>query len=287
MSNPAEHVTDAAYFELPKALGGKYYLPDFGTVELFGVEVKLQLTKFMVLEAAAAVLLLLIFIPLARRIATGKPPRGYFWNFFEAIILFIRNEVVRPSIGHSHSDGHHDDNPYRDADRFLPFILTLFFFILGCNLMGLLPWCGSPTGALGVTAAMAVMAFLCVIGAGMAKFGAVKFWLGLCPHMDVPLVLKVFLVPMMLAIEIVGLFIKHIVLAVRLLSNMFAGHLVVAVVLGFIVLYANSLVWYGVMPISVLGATALNMLELFVAFLQAYLFAFLTALFIGMASHQH
>jgi F-type H+-transporting ATPase subunit a len=77
------------------------------------------------------------------------------------------------------------------------------------------------------------------------------------------------------------------VLAVRLLSNMFAGHLVVAVVLGFIVLYANSLVWYGVMPISVLGATALNMLELFVAFLQAYLFAFLTALFIGMASHQH
>ena len=76
-------------------------------------------------------------------------------------------------------------------------------------------------------------------------------------------------------------------LAVRLLSNMFAGHLVVAVVLGFIVMYANSLAWYGVMPISVLGATALNMLELFVAFLQAYLFAFLTALFVGMAVHQH
>ena len=160
MSSPAEHVTDADYFELPHALGGKVELPNFGTVEVPGftfdlpklgtVEVSsvtfdLQLTKFMVLEAAVAVLMLLIFIPLARRIATGKPPRGYFWNFFEAMILFIRNEVVRPSIGQDHAEGHHaeghhDDNPYHDADRFLPFILTLFFFILFCNLLGLLPW---------------------------------------------------------------------------------------------------------------------------------------------------
>ncbi len=275
MSNPAEHVTDAKYFELPSFLGGKHDLPDFGRREVFGVTFDLQVTKFMVLEVAVAVVLLLIFVPLARKVATGKPPRGYFWNLFEAMILFIRNEVVRPSIGQ------------HEADRFLPFILTLFFFILGCNLAGLLPWCGSPTGALAVTGALALMSFLCVIGAGMAKFGAVKFWLGLCPHMDVPFVLRVFLIPMMLFIEILGLCIKHIVLAVRLLSNMFAGHLVVAVVLLFVVMFANSPAWYGVMPVSVLGATALNMLELFVAFLQAYLFAFLTALFIGMAVHQH
>ena len=121
----------------------------------------------------------------------------------------------------------------------------------------------------------------------MTKLGAVGFWKAQVPHMDLPFVLAIFLMPMMFVLEVMGLLIKHFVLAVRLLANMMAGHLVLAVLLAFIAVSAGSIVWYGVTPASVLGATALNMLELFVAFLQAYIFTFLSALFIGMAVHPH
>ena len=92
---------------------------------------------------------------------------------------------------------------------------------------------------------------------------------------------------MVLVLEIVGLLIRYSVLAVRLLANMFGGHLGLAIIVGFIPAVAGSLVWFGVAPMAVFGATAISMLELFVAFLQAYVFAFLAALFIGMAVHQH
>lgn len=264
IEHAVRHVNDATEFHFPFGLHVK--LP-----EVLG----LQLTKFMVLEVVAAVLMLLIFVPLARRIATGQRPRGRFWNLFEAMLLFVRDQMVRPAIGG------------KEADRFLPLIWTLFFFILLCNLLGLFPWAGSPTGALSVTGALALIAFASVIGAGIKKFGPIGYWRGQVPHMDLPLPLAITLKPMIFAIEVLGLCIKHFVLSVRLLANMYAGHLVVAVILGFLVVFAGNLAWYGVMPAVVLGATALNLLELFVAFLQAYIFAFLTAIFIGMAVHQH
>jgi F-type H+-transporting ATPase subunit a len=105
--------------------------------------------------------------------------------------------------------------------------------------------------------------------------------------MDLPGPLRLLLVPMILFLEIVGVLIKHSILAVRLLANMFGGHLVLAMILGFIPAMAGSLMWYGVAPMAVLGGTAISMLELFVAFLQAYIFSFLTSLFIGMSVHQH
>ncbi|MEN6459553.1 MAG: F0F1 ATP synthase subunit A [Thermoguttaceae bacterium] len=260
----AHHVQDAAVIVLP--FGKEIALPN-----IFGF----QVTKLMAIELLAAVLMLLIFIPLARKIRTGKSPRGRWWNAFEAAVLFIRDGVVRPAIGG------------RDANRFVPFILTLFFFILFCNLLGLVPWLGSPTGSINVTAVLALVAFAVVVGAGMKKHGPVRFWTGLCPPMDVPKSMAVFLIPMILSIEILGLVIRHTILAVRLLANMFAGHLVVGVIVAFIPVVVHSVLWYGVTPAAVLGATALNLLELFVAFLQAYVFAFLTALFIGMSLHQH
>jgi F-type H+-transporting ATPase subunit a len=270
MADPAElinHVKDSDTFHLP-----------------FGVEIRvpqpfdamgLHVTKFMVVEVVVALVMLAIFIPLARKIATGKPLRGRFWNLLELMVLFIRNEIARPGIG-SH-----------DADRFLPFLWTQFFFILLLDLSGLLPWAGSPTGALGVTGAIALVTFGVVIGAGMLRFGPVRFWTGQVPHMDVPWIMAIFLKPMIFGIEVLGILVKHSILAVRLFANMFAGHLVLAVVMSFIAATANSLLWYGVMPTSVVGATALNLLELMVACLQAYVFTFLTALFIGMAVHQH
>jgi len=235
----------------------------------------LKITKFMVLEFVAAILLCVFFIGLAKAIRGGAVPRGRFRHILEAMLLYFRDGVARPCIG-----GH-------DADRFVPFIWTIFFFVLACNLFGMIPWMGSPTGSLAVTGALAFATFLVVIGAGMQKLGTLGMIKSLVPHMDLSPGLKIVLVPMIFAIEVFGLLIKHCVLAVRLLANMMGGHVVLAVIVAFIAASAESLLWYVVTPTSVLGATALSMLELFVAFLQAYIFAFLAALFIGMAVHPH
>ncbi len=267
MADPAElleHVKDSNSFHLP--LGAEFHLP-----QILGF----QVTRFMVLELAAAAVMIAVFVPVGQRIASGKAPRGRWWNMIEAMIVFIRDQVARPAIGK------------HEADRFLPFLWTMFFFILFLNLIGLVPWCGSATGAIGVTAALAAITLAMVIGGGVKKFGLVRFWTGQVPHMDVPFVTLILLWPMLFALEVVGMLVRHVILAVRLFANMFAGHLVLAAVLGFIAMTAGLLAWYGVMPASVLGAVALSLLELIVALIQAYVFTYLAALFIGMAVHQH
>ncbi len=236
----------------------------------------MRLTKFMVLEAIVALVMCVVFIGLARRMRKGGRPTGRLWNMLEVLLVYLRDNVARPSIG-SH-----------DADRFMPLIWTIFFFVLGCNLMGMLPWMGSPTGALGVTAALALVTFLAVVGSGMKALGPIKFWKAQVPHMDLPKPIAIVLVPLIFCIETMGLLIKHFVLAIRLWANMTGGHVVLAVLMAFIAVTAGSMVlWLGVMPASLLGATAVSLLELLVAFIQAYIFAFLTALFIGMAVHPH
>lgn len=267
IAQASHHVQDAYAFDLP--FGVHIDIPQ--PLAMFGFKI----SKFMVLELVVAALMVAIFVPLAWKVAGGKPPRGRLWNLFEMVLVFIRDEMARPAIGR------------HDADRFLPYLWTAFFFVLFCNLIGLVPWTGSPTGALAVTGTLAAVAFCMSVGAGMLKLGPVGYFTGQIPHMDLPIVLAVFLKPMILGIEIMGVCIKHGVLSVRLLANMFAGHLVLAVILGFIAATAQSWLWYGVMPASVLGALALNFLELLVAFLQAYIFTFLSALFIGMAMHPH
>jgi F-type H+-transporting ATPase subunit a len=261
----ADHVRDSNYFHFP---WGRIELP-----KLLGF----QLTKFMVLELLVAALMLVVFLALANRIRGGGPPKGFFWNFFEVMLVFIRDQVARPSIGK------------HDADKFLPFLWNMFFFILFCNLLGVLPWAGSPTGALTVTVALAGITFCAVVGTGIHKFGVGGFFKSIVPHMELPKAIAFLLVPMIFVIELAGLLIRHVVLAVRLLANMFAGHLVLAVLLGFIAAAANyiTIAWLGITTASVLGSAALTLLELFVAFLQAYIFTFLSALFIGMAVHPH
>ncbi len=236
----------------------------------------LKFTKFMLLELVVALLMCVVFAVLARRMRGGGAPRGRIWNMLEAMIVYMRDYVARPAIG-SH-----------DADRFMPLIWTIFFFVLGCNLVGILPWFGTPTGALGVTAALALVAFLTVIGSGMMKLGPVKFWKAQVPHMDLPKPIAIFLVPLIFCIEVMGLCIKHFVLAIRLWANMTGGHIVLAVLMAFIAVATSGIfLWVGVTAGSILGAFAISLLELLVAFIQAYIFAFLTALFIGMAVHPH
>lgn len=283
------HVKDSTYFELPRFMGGKWQIPQLrsGDEPIATIHIgfkpiddrieplELKITKFMVIEVIVAVLLVAIFARLAGRLKRDGVAKGTWNNLLEAMVVFIRDQVARPAIGH------------HDADRFTPFLLTLFFFVLACNLFGLLPWGGSPTGALATTAALALVTFLTVVGAGMAKLGPIGFWTGQVPHMDLPPVLAILLKPMIFCIEVMGLCIKHFILAVRLLANMLAGHMVLAVILAFIAASAGSMAFWVVGPASVLGAVALSLLELFVAFLQAYIFAFLSALFIGMAVHPH
>jgi len=152
-----------------------------------------------------------------------------------------------------------------------------------------LPWMGAPTGAFGVTFALACVTFGTVIVCGMQKFGVVGFFLNQIPSMELPLILAIVLKPMILAIEILGLLIKHLVLSVRLLANMVAGHIVLLsiMMMAFSVEGAMSDYWLVVAPISLVGSVLISCLELFVAFLQAYVFTFLSALFIGAAIHHH
>lgn len=309
MANPVLHIKDGYYFEVPKmlwrhgytsvdevpdylveahpeasvedfnhALDGKILIPQpFGTPKnLHDAGTGFCISKFMVIEVVVAILLVLVFKKLAALVATGERPKGLFWNMFESVLLFVRDEIARPAIGK------------HDADRFVPLLWTLFVFILTCNLFGLIPWAGSPTGAFGVTLSLAFVVFAAGLIEGSKKFGPVGFWLNQVPGMDLPLLLQP-LKLLIFAIEVLGMFIKHGVLGIRLLANMVAGHLVLLGILGLIAgaAAAPTAQWGLVATIGVVGSTIFSCLELFVAFLQAYIFTFLSALFIGAAVHHH
>jgi F-type H+-transporting ATPase subunit a len=292
--------------EFNAAMDGKILIPQpFGELDsLYEKKSGFCISKYMILEVVLAVMLLFLFGRLASRLQTGGRPRGWLTNLFEAFIVYIRDNIARPAID-SHDHHGHDDHaePHghggghghaavlavHEGDRFVPLLLTIFFFVLGCNLLGMVPWAGSPTASFSVTLALAAVTFGTVVLAGMAKFGVVGFFTNQVPSMDLPLPLAILLKPMIFAIEMLGLCIKHLILAVRLLANMVAGHLVLLGIMGLITAAASySLgMWATVTGISVVSSTLFSVLELFVAFLQAYIFTFLSALFIGAAVHQH
>jgi F-type H+-transporting ATPase subunit a len=238
---------------------------------------EVRLTKFMILELVVALILIAIYVPLARRAASGTLPRGPWWNAFESLLTFVRNEIAKPTLG-----GHHP----HEADKYVPYLWTVFLFVLACNLFGLIPLMGSPTASIWVTGALALISFLMMHGAPIAKMGPLHYLKSLWPHIDVPYVGWLFS-GMIFVIELIGTFVKAFVLAVRLFANMFGGHMVLATILIFIYQVGASGgfsgLWVGVTMASVLGNTALCLLELLVAFIQAYVFTFLTALFMGMA----
>ena len=261
-----------------RALDGKILVPQpFGgeLKNLYEPESGFCVSKFMVIQVVVAFIIVGLFSWLAKKIEWGQAPKGKFANLLETFLVFMRDEVARPAIGK------------KDADKFVPLLWTIFFFILGCNLMGMIPWIGAPTGAWGFTFAMACVTFATVVVCGSQKFGVVGFWLNQIPSMDLPLILAIFIKPMILVIEILGLFIKHVVLSIRLLANMVAGHLVLLAIMGMAVAAAKDPSWGTTASIAVVGSTLFSCLELFVAFLQAYVFTFLSALFIGAAIHHH
>src|SRR5262249_52279367 len=148
-----------------------------------------HITKYVALMLLAALLILGVYIPIARRVQTGEPPRGVFWNLFESVLTFIRDKVAKPSIGE------------HDADRFVPFLWTIFLFVLVCNLLGMFPFSGSPTASITVTLVLAGLSFLVIHGGAVAKLGVGGYLKSFVPHFDVPFGMGYFLVPMMVLIE--------------------------------------------------------------------------------------
>jgi F-type H+-transporting ATPase subunit a len=277
MASPFDHVMDSHNWHLVENWGlhfhlPKIYIPGYGNF---------QITKFMVLEVVAAGLILAIYVPIARWAKDGEPPNGgpvkrFIWNTFECMLTWMRRQVIEPNVGH------------HDADRFVPFLWTIFLFVLFCNLLGMFPYLGSPTASIVVTGVLALFSFCAIHLGAIWKLGLGGYMKSYVPHVEAPFGMGYFIVPLIVMIEILGQFIKTFVLAVRLFANMFAGHTVLAVILLFIVMARGSYMFWPVTLASVLGVTALSLLELFVAFLQAYIFTFLTALFLGTALHpQH
>jgi F-type H+-transporting ATPase subunit a len=268
-----KHVMDDDEIELFESFGPRSIHLALFKYHLFGKEYSFP-TKFMLLELLAALLVIAFYVPLAQRLRSGEPPSGWQQNLRESLLTFIRDEVAKPAIGH-------------DADKYVPFLWTLFLFILFNNILGLLPFCGSATGNIFVTAGLALCVFFAIHGSAAAKMGFGNYIGSMWPHIDVPFGLGYLLKPLIFVLEWNGVLIRNAVLAVRLFANMFAGHVVLATLLIFIY-SAGQLhwgLWGTVTVMSVIGQLALSLLELFVACLQAYIFTFLTSIFMGMALH--
>jgi F-type H+-transporting ATPase subunit a len=271
--DPFDHVMDGKTIPFFESQGWVLDLPHLD-IPGYG---RFQITRFMVVEVMIALLILAIYVPLARRAQNGAAPRGYFWNTFEVLLTFIRDKVAKPNIG------------AHDADRFVPFLWTIFLFILFLNIIGLFPFFGSPTASIAVTGVLAVITFFVIHGSAVAKLGFGNYVKSYIPHVSMPFGLGYVIIPLLFVLEVMGAFIKAFVLAVRLFANLFAGHSVAAFILFFIILAENANMFlFGTITVSsVLAVAALSLLELFVAFLQAYIFTFLTSLFIGSALHPH
>lgn len=272
---------EAKVSEYNKSLDGKILIPQpFGVPRnAYEAESGFCISRYMVIELVVAIIALVVFRWLAKKVSTGESPKGKRWNMLEGLVQWVRNDVAVPAMGE------------HDADHFMPFLWTLFVFILGCNLMGMVPWIGSPTAAFGTTLALAGIVFVIGVAMGVKTFGVVGFLKNICPDLGLPWYLAFWIVPLLWVIEFASLLIKHAVLAVRLLMNMGAGHLVMLGILGIGISVPSAMMstpaWSGVALISVLGTAMLSVLELFVAFLQAYLFTFLAAMFIGSSMHHH
>jgi len=196
----------------------------------------------------------------ARR-RSGRASINLF-NLFEAMIVYTRDEMVRPNLG-------------KAGDKYLPYFLTLFFFILICNLLGMVPHYGRAAMAnIAVTAGMAIMTFLLINVSGIREQGAVHYVRSFVPHG-----LPFWLTPVIFVLEVLGLFTKALALSLRLFANMIAGHIALLVIVSLIFIFKS--IW--IAPASVGAAVALSVLEVFVCFLQAYVFTLLTALFVGAA----
>jgi F-type H+-transporting ATPase subunit a len=266
--SPLEHVVQHPLIERPAPVTP--FTPN-GTITLFSDQIAML--------ALAGVLLIALVPALVRRRkgASGVDamvPAGPA-NALEAVCEYLRKEVAEPAL-HEHTD------------RFIKYIWSVFFFVLTVNILGLLPipaisnlfgthLGGTATGNIWVTATLALITMIVMVINGL-RIGGKRYLAHFCPG-------PIWMAPLLVPVEIIGLIAKVFALAVRLFANMIAGHILLAVLLSFI-MAAGSVsagLGLGVGALVVAGSVAINFLELFVAFLQAFIFTFLTTLFIGMS----
>lgn len=270
-SNPVAHVTD-------KPIYGQWFVSNA--------------TLMLILSG---IVTLWMILPAARKIATGNAhsiddfrAQGIKANMVETVCLYLRNEVFKPMLG-------------EQTDRFCPMLWTFFWFILINNLLGLVPFLditallglneyhgtnvgfgGTATQSIWVTAALAAISFIWFNGVALAKDpkGYFLHLTGGAP---------VFMWPIMVVVEVIGTFVKPVALALRLFANMTGGHIIVATLLGFVVQLSmwKTGIGHGMALIPLLGTIAIYFLELMVAFIQAYIFTFLTALFLSQLVVHH
>ena len=223
----------------------------------------LSITKLTVMMWIAGTVIFLLFRALAA-IQKTKGTRSKYVNFFEPFVLYVRSEMVYSLMGE------------KTGRRYLPLFLTQFFFILGCNLLGMIPFMATATSNLAVCAALAGTTMFTIFVMGMIEQGPLNFWKHLVPS-GMPVVL----IPLLFPIELMGIFIKSFALMIRLFANMVAGHIVILTFIGMIFIFHSYLV---ALP-AIAFALFISLLELFVAFLQAYIFTLLSIIFVNMAIH--
>lgn len=279
------HITDSYHLEVP------YFLPPFykevcighhvgehgceplwKPIHIGSFEVNLSPTKHVVMLFLAALIVTVLLVGAARAHvrqtkAMGRP-KG-FAAAIEATVLYIRNEVILPNVG-----------PH--GERYVPFLLTVFFFILTMNLLGLVPYGSTATGNIAVTATLAIVTFIVVEVSGMISLGrhylsTILYW-----NTELALPMRIIMFLILSPVELIGKFTKPIALAIRLFANMTAGHIVVLAFIGMIFTFKGL-----ASGLPFLMAVAIMLLELFVALLQAFIFTMLSSVFIGQIREAH
>ncbi|MCJ8166135.1 F0F1 ATP synthase subunit A [Pontibacter sp. E15-1] len=222
----------------------------------------LSITKNVASMFLSVALLLGVFLVIAGRYKSnpGKAPSG-IQSFFEPIIIFIRDDIAKANIGPKY-------------ERYMPFLLTIFFFIWFNNMLGLMPGGANLTGNIAVTLVLAVMTLLITVFSGNKSY-----WGHIFATPGVP----VWLAPIMIPVELIGIITKPFSLMVRLFANITAGHIIILSLFSLIFIFESL----AVAPLSVAFATFMNFLELFVALLQAYIFTLLSAMYFGGAVEEH
>ncbi len=270
--SPLEHIVQHPLVERPAKPG--FLTPDG----------KITLMSDQIAMIALAGVLLVALVPMMVKRRRGRSgvdalvPSGSA-NMLEAVCEYLRKEVAEPAL-HEHTD------------RFIKYIWSVFFFVLTVNILGLLPipvisnlfgthLGGTATGNIWVTATLALTTMIMMVVNGL-RLGGKAYLAHFCPG-------PLYMAPLLVPVEILGLIAKVFALAVRLFANMIAGHILLAVLLSFIMMAGakSTGLGLGIGSVVVLGSVAINLLELFVAFLQAFIFTFLTTLFIGMSVVLH
>ncbi len=259
----------------PKPFAGKYYtyvnehehikaLKADGTVDESVSILDFSITKNVAAMFISVILILVIFISVAGsyKKRVGKAPKG-LQSWLEPLIVFVRDDIARPNIGYKY-------------EKFMPLLLTIFFFIWFNNLLGLVPIFPGSANVTGNIAVTMVLAFIVLV---VVNINGNKYYWAHIFKPDVPF----WLLPIMWVVEIIGVFSKPFALMVRLFANITAGHIIVLSLISLIFIFKTL----AIAPVSVAFVLFMDVLELLVAFLQAFIFTMLTALFIGTAVEEH